>query len=82
MWMSGDLNRKLAEAARAAAAATSLPNVRERELRSAAAYEAMANRGDKLADRKKGDEGAESISRVADLLDDIDGSKSAVGSTG
>ena len=42
-----------ADAARAAAAATGLPSVRERNLRSAAAYDAMAEREELTAAKLK-----------------------------
>jgi hypothetical protein len=42
-----------ADAARAAAAASELPSVRERNLRSAAAYDAMAEREERTAARLK-----------------------------
>jgi hypothetical protein len=46
--LSSNTARDLAEAARKAAAATTLQNVRERELRSAEAYEAMAERTERV----------------------------------
>jgi hypothetical protein len=47
--LSSSTTRDLAEAARKAAAATTLQNVRERELRSAEAYEAMAERTERVS---------------------------------
>jgi hypothetical protein len=51
--VSDNLHRRGAEAARAAAAASDLPNVRERNLRSAEAHEAAALRGEKTAAKLK-----------------------------
>jgi hypothetical protein len=47
--LSSNIARDLAKAARKAAAATTLQNVREREIRSAEAYEAMAERTERVA---------------------------------
>jgi hypothetical protein len=47
--LSSNTARDLAEAARKAAAATTLQNVRKREIRSAEAYEAMAERAERVA---------------------------------
>lgn len=47
--MSNTSHREKADAARAAAAASDLPNVRERELRSAGAYDGLAERDERVA---------------------------------
>jgi hypothetical protein len=47
--LSNNTARDLAEAARKAAAATTLQNVREREIRSAEAYEAIAERTERVS---------------------------------
>jgi hypothetical protein len=68
--VSIDTNRKLAAAARALAAATTLPNVRERELRSAEAYEAMADRAERVAEGKPPSDGKAARAAKRARLDD------------
>jgi hypothetical protein len=51
--MANNTHRDNADAARTAAAASALPNVRDREMRFADAHEAMAMRGERTAAKLK-----------------------------
>ena len=74
--MSNRSHRDSADAARADAAATDLPNVRERHLRSAHAHDAAAARDEKSAASLKRRQ-AETAARRADRpdADDIEDAK-------
>jgi hypothetical protein len=63
--MSGEIARKNADEARARASAATLFNVRERELRSAAAYDAIADREARVAESVKGREASATERRQA-----------------
>lgn len=67
--------RSSAEAARAAAAATKLPNVRDRLLKSAEAYDVLADHAERTTQRAKV-RTAESAARLADREDATDGRNS------
>jgi hypothetical protein len=63
-------HRESAEAARTAAVAANLPNVRARELRSADAYDALAVRDENIAARAETREAEAAARKVINDADD------------
>ena len=71
--MTNKPHRENAEAARSAAAASELPNVRERNLRSARAHDAVASQDEDAAANLKvrqAETAARRIGRVAEAFDE------------
>ena len=71
--MSQNLHRNQAEAERTAAAATDLPNVRDRYLRSAKIHEDMAAREERVAVNLKVREAAAAKRKADGIADDAHG---------
>lgn len=70
--MSNASHRSNADAARSAAAASDLPNVRERELRSAAAHEAAATRDERNSAKLKVRQAETALRRASGVSADDD----------
>ena len=71
--MSQNSHRNQAEAERTAAAATDLPNVRDRHLRSVKVHDDMAAREERVAVNLKVREAAAAKRKTDGIADDADG---------
>jgi hypothetical protein len=70
--VSNKSHKDNADAARTAAAASDLPSVRERNLRSAAAYDAMAEREERAAAKLKTRQAETAVRRAGGISADDD----------
>jgi hypothetical protein len=68
--MANNTHRDNADAARTAAAASALPNVRDREMRSADAHDAMAMREERTAAKLKVRQAETAERKASGIFDD------------